>query len=210
MLAQEIDFSFGARAGVLLNLRNADRVLVTNTIGVLRSDSQRYVVGPTFEMGFKRRFAIEFSPTYRREGTTGYNDVSSVSIPPLLPGSLALLSQFTRVSDRVWDLPLVGKYYFTKKEAKIRPFFGFGASAFRHSRSNEVFSQFQTDNAGGRRAQTYTFPSADWGLGPVVTGGLSVHSGRFSVVPEFRYVRDSRISLSGDKNRAEVFLGFRF
>ena len=208
-LAQKIDYSLGARAGFLINQRSVDNTTTTGqSIGLLRNESPRYVFGPTFEIGFKQRFAIEFSPTFHREGQTNYTRIDSTTIPPQPPGSLAVLSQFSRQTERVWDFPLVGKYYFAKKGAKIRPFVGLGASASRHSQTAELYSQFQSET-GGQRAQAFSNQIARWGFGPVVSGGVSFRSGRFSIVPEFRYVRDGLGLYPGPRNRAEAFLGFR-
>jgi hypothetical protein len=209
-LAQKIDYSLGARAGFAINRRNADFTSTTNQgLGLFRNESPRYVFGPTFEIGFKERFAVEFSPTFRREGQTVYTRLDSAIIPPQPPGSLALLSQFTRQTEHVWDFPLAGKYYFAKKDAKIRPFIGLGASASRHSQTGEVYSQFLTDT-GGQSKRAFSNQTVQWGFGPVVSGGVSFRSGRFSIVPEFRYVRDSRSLYPDPRNRAEAFLGFRF
>ncbi|MBL8218215.1 MAG: outer membrane beta-barrel protein [Bryobacterales bacterium] len=211
MRGQVLDISAGARTGVQLNRRNIDRVAVTSQQSVAASSdqTQRIGIGPTFELGWKERFAIEFSPTYRREGSTFYSNIILLEIPPLPTGGVALLSQFSRTSGHVWDLPLVGKYYFAGKEARIRPFVGGGASASRHSQTSEYLSQIQTDG-GERRPQSFRNHETSWGFGPVVSAGVSIRSGRLSIVPEFRYLRDSRPSYPGTSNRAEFFLGFRF
>ncbi len=205
-VAQKIDYSLGARAGFVINRGKGDLTSTTQSLGIFRNESQRYVFGPTFEIGFKQRFAVEFSPTFRREGETIYSRFDSTMIPPQPPGSLAILSQLARQTERIWDFPVVGKYYFTNKEAKIRPFIGLGAAASRHSQAAEVYNQYKPET-GGPSAQAFNYKTVRWGVGPVVSGGVAFRSGRFSIVPEFRYVRDNGL---GTRNRAEVFLGFRF
>lgn len=207
MSAQPVDFSIGARAGFSFTQRYTDQTNLTSATSVFRSDSQRAIFGPTFEAGFKERFAVEFSPTYRRDGFTLYNDFSARPFP-LPPGSTTPLSQFVREKGFTWDLPLVGKYYLAGKDAGVRPFIGAGASATRHQRTVEIFSQIQPD-AALRQAQALQSESTEWGFGPVVSGGVNLRSGRFSIVPEVRYLRDSSAP-RGSRNRAEVFLGFRF
>jgi len=207
---QALDISIGARTGVQLNRRNIDRITVTPQHTAASSDnSNRIGIGPTVELGLKERFAIEFSPIYRREGYTFHTNLLSSELPPLPPGGIALLSQYSRTSGHVWDLPLVGKYYFAGNDAKIRPFLGAGASASRHSQTLEYLSQMQT-GTGERSSLSFRHQETRWGFGPVVSAGVSIRSGRLSIVPEFRYLRDSRPSYPGTSNRAEFFLGFRF
>ena len=190
-LAQKVDYSLGARAGFMTSRGPGDSTrTTTQSLGIFRNESQRYVFGPTFEIGFKQRFAVEFSPAFRREGVTIFNRFDSTMIPPQPPGGLAILSQLARQTEGVWDFPLVGKYYFAKKEAKIRPFVGLGAMASRHGQAAEAYSEFQTDT-GGRSAQAFSYQTVRWGFGPVASGGVAFRSGRFSIVPESRYVRDN-------------------
>lgn len=209
-IAQKIDYSIGARAGFLLNRPSRDNTSFTpQAAHISRSDNQPLAVGPTFEIGFRQRFALELSPTWRREGSTGFVDFNPSAFPVLPEGSAALLRQFSRESGSAWDIPLVGKYYFAKKDAKIRPFFGFGASATRHAGKQFYYSQTQ-NHAGEKMTQSFEHSYSRWSLGPVVSGGVAIRSGRFSIVPEFRYVRDGLAGYHGPRNRAEAFLGFRF
>ncbi|MBS1827110.1 MAG: outer membrane beta-barrel protein [Acidobacteria bacterium] len=209
--AEDFHYSFGARAGFLTNSRDNNSGSVQNgqNITVTAGDGQRYIFGPTFEVGIRDHFAIEFSPTFRREGATFYSNAFSTVIPGLPVGGVALLSQFNRFTTSTWDLPVLGKYYFGKREARIRPFLGVGVSAARHNRSAETYSQLQTDG-GERRAQAFRNQSVNWGIGPVAGAGVSIRSGRFSIVPEFRYLRDGKQGYPGVRDRAEIFLGFRF
>lgn len=207
--AQRIDYTIGARAGFVLNRPVRDRSAFTQQgTSIFRNDTQSFTAGPSFEIGFKQRFGLELSPTWRREGATSFYESNSSAIPTLPPGGLALVSQFTRESGHSWDIPLVGKYYFARKDAKIRPFLGLGASATRHSGATFVHSQLLTD-AGSKTYQLFDYASARWSFGPVVAGGVAIRSGRISIVPECRYVRDN-LAYPGPRNRAEAFLGFRF
>ncbi|MFN7933721.1 MAG: outer membrane beta-barrel protein [Bryobacteraceae bacterium] len=209
--AEDFHYSFGARAGFLTNSRDINSGSVDNGRGISVSagDGQRYVFGPAFEVGIRDHFAIEFSPTFRRDGATFYSNGFAAIIGPLPLGGVGLISQFNRNTSSTWDLPILGKYYFGKREARIRPFLGVGVSAARHSRSVDSYSQVQTDT-GERRAQAFRSQGVTWGTGPVAGAGVSIRSGRFSIVPEFRYLRDSRFSYPGVRDRAEIFLGFRF
>ena len=209
--AEDFHYSFGARAGFLTNSRNINSGSIANgqSISVSAGDGQRYVFGPTFEVGIRDHFAIEFSPTYRREGATFYSNVFGALNLALPSGAVALISQFHRSTSSTWDLPILGKYYFGKREARIRPFLGIGVSAARHNGSMETYSQVRTGSGEGQ-AQLFRNQSVDWGIGPVAGGGVSIRSGRFSIVPEFRYVRDGKFRYPGVRDRAEIFLGFRF
>lgn len=209
--AQQIDYSLGARAGLVANRRNTDSTffLSSQAVNSTRDDSQRLTFGPTFEIGFKQRFGVEFSPTFRHQGSTFYTNLFDSTIPALPSGGAALLSQFTRQSGPTVDLPLVGKYYFAAKTARLRPFVGVGASASRASRKSEVVSVLQT-STGERKPQIFDFRQSTWGFGPVASGGVEIRGrGRIAIVPEFRYLRDNQAA-PGARNRAEFFLGFRF
>lgn len=208
--AQTIDYSLGARAGLLANRRNGNSTFLGDLVlSTIRDGSQRPVFGPTFEIGFKQKFALEFSPTFRLGESTVYTNLFASSVPALPPGGVAVLSQSSRQSGSVVDLPLVGKYYFATKSARLRPFAGVGASATRASITNEVANLLQTDT-GERKPQLFDFKHTRWGFGPVVSGGVEIRGrGRVAIVPEFRYVRDNQ-AIPGARNRAEFFLGFRF
>lgn len=207
--AQKIDYSIGARAGFLLSQPLRDRSgFISQGANVFRNDTQRFAAGPTFEIGFKQRFGLELSPTWRREGTTSFHDFNLDTIPTLPPGGVVLLSQFARESGHSWDIPLVGKYYLARKDAKIRPFFGLGASATRYGGTAFVYSQLQS-GTGAKTTQVFENGYSRWSLGPVVSGGATIRSGRISIVPEFRYVWDN-LAYPGPHHRAEAFLGFRF
>lgn len=206
---QKIDFSFGARVGLGLNQKNQDAENVAGSTFVVRGDSRRYTFGPTLEMGFLRRFAVEFSPLFRREGATRYFDQSRSQIPTLPPGAVASLSQFSRERVNIWELPVMGKYYFADKQARFRPFIGAGFFVSRRSNEFETFGR-SLDSNGAEVSRTIRSSSVRWEQGAIAGAGVNIRSGRLLIVPEFRYSRDVLSAYTGTRNRAELFLGFRF
>lgn len=203
------NFSFGARAGFLLNQSGFEQTIGGRVFAISRVDSNRFLGGPTVEVGWKNRLALEVSPTYRRIGRINYNDISNLVPTTLGPGEVNFLSQLGRETGQVWDIPLVGKYYFAPRNAKLRPFVGGGVAASRLSLKTEVFTRLQ-GNGGPLPNEGSSFQRATWGISPILNGGVSIRSGRISIVPEFRYIRDSNRLWNGTRHRAEVFLGFRF
>ena len=206
-----LSFSFGARVGLLLNQSGFEQTLVgrTGTVSISRVDSNRFLGGPTFEVGWKDRLALEFSPTYRRIGRLNYIDISSLVTSTPGPNEVNFLSSVTRETAHVWEIPLVGKYYFAPRSAKLRPFVGGGVAASRLSLTTESFQRLQ-GSAGNLPVNGEDSQRASWGISPILNGGVSIRSGRISIVPEFRYIRDSNRLFGGTRHRAEVFLGFRF
>jgi hypothetical protein len=206
---QKIDFSFGGRVGFNVNQGNADRTFLGSNIDVYRHDSQRYSFGPTVEVGFLKRFAVEFSPLFRRDGVTRFTDYSAAPLQNLPPGSVQVATQFVRERRNIWELPVVGKYYFAGKEAKFRPFIGAGGFATYYGRTTEVTTSNLT-SSGARQSINQKTSGTQWGRGPVGTIGVNIRAGKAVIVPEFRYTRDIQNPYSGERNRAEFFIGLRF
>ncbi len=208
--AQTIDFSFGGRAGLLLNRRDPGNVAFgTQQASFFRNEGQRYVFGPVFEVGLGERWGVEFAPTYRREGWASFVSLSPEPNVALPPGGAALRSQFVRDTARVWDLPVSGKFYFRRRAERWRPFAGAGAVA-THS-ATDSFRLTEVAETGGQiRRQGGDFSVSRWGFGPVATAGVQIRYGRLFFVPEFRYLRDGRPGVGARQNRAELFLGLRF
>lgn len=207
---QGIDFSIGARAGILLNRGVGDsRFGGGQLLGFSRNDTQRLLVGPTFEVGFKERWAVEFSPTWRRTGTSSYFDTVEPFPAQLPPGQLITRGQLYEERRNTWDLPLLGKFYFTKRAARVRPFLGAGVMLSRSSSQFNGTVRLESA-AGERRLNSWENRSSRWNQAPTAAAGVAFRSGRFSLVPEFRYTYDGPGQYPGTKNRVEFLLGFRF
>lgn len=65
---EPLSFSFGARVGFLVNQSGFERTIGGRGFAISRVDSNRFLGGPTFAVGWKNRLALELSPTYRRIG----------------------------------------------------------------------------------------------------------------------------------------------
>jgi outer membrane protein W len=95
-------FSFGVKGGGLFT-DPAERL----------DESRRYVLGPSIEVGFSPRLAVEVNALYTRFGSSAFN--SGVR---LIRGNL-------------WEFPVLGKYHFSDRESAIRPYASSGF-AFRN------------------------------------------------------------------------------
>jgi hypothetical protein len=76
-------------------------------------ESRKYVLGPSVEIGFPSRVAVEVNALYSRFGSSA-------------PGSGARI-----IRGNMWEFPVLGKYYFAEREAAVRPYASSGF-AFRN------------------------------------------------------------------------------
>lgn len=76
---------------------------------VFRDETQRPVFGPAFEMQFPRRFGVEFSPTYRRTGSSQFSDFIGTIPETAVPRTEFVgRSAYFRNSTQSWDLLVTG------------------------------------------------------------------------------------------------------
>lgn len=142
--------------------------LLTDPAGRL-DESRRYLVGASVEIGFHDRMAAEVDALYSRLGTR-------------------------TVRGNAGQLPVLGKYYFSSRDAGVRPFAA-GGVAFR-----KIWFDY------GRRDA-----SSDLGVGAVVGGGVSMRWWRLRFAPEFRYLRWGGNNFPAtNRNEAQVLLGISF
>ena len=157
-------------------------------------EGKRYVVGPSIEVGLPWRLAVEVNALYSRFGTS----LTPAFTSPGLRGN-------------AWELPVLGKYYFTDKTDGIRPFVSSGYS-FR-----KIWFESDRGRSGiggqfGRRSNGRDGGSSDLDIGAVVGGGVSLNAWRLRVAPEFRYTRwgGPEVYPSTNRNQAQVLLGISF
>jgi hypothetical protein len=141
-------FSFGAKGGGLFT-EPANRA----------DDSRRYVVGPSVEVEFPLRLAVEVDALYSRFGRSERGIAAS------------------RTRGDLWEFPVLGKYYLSGRGATLRPFASAGVS-FRN-----IWIERDRSNRIGQAGST------EPGIGAVVGGGVGFRIGRFTVAPELRYTR---------------------
>ena len=134
-------FSFGVKGGGLLT-EPAERF----------DQSRRYVVGPVVEVLSPWKVALEVDAFYSRFG-------SSLSLQGTTGG---------RTRGDSWQLPILGKYYFKDRTAKIRPF---ASSGFSLRKTWFEDRSFRDGRPGQRRTNGFDSTS-DLGVGAVVAGGF--------------------------------------
>ena len=171
--------------------------------------SRRYVVGATIEVSVWRGFAVEADFLYRHNG---FSDTFN-----FVPGGLGesggptepVVSGSDRTRLDVFELPVVGKYYF-RSDAKLQPFVLTGYS-FRKALIN-VDSSTTTANSSGLSTQTSSFSywtPAD--VGATFGLGLRWRTGRISLKPEIRYTYwGANPSIGVSKQQADVLVGITF
>ena len=141
-----------------------------------RLDSSRvYVIGPVVEVGLGSHAAIEGNALYSRFGSG--------------------ISGF-RVRGHSVEFPVLGKYYFTRTDAGIRPFAA-GGVAFRNIWFDRI----------GSRVVGSTEPA----IGAVAAAGVSFPLWKLKLAPEVRYTRWGGFnSPATNPNQLQVLLGITF
>lgn len=194
-------FSVGVRGGIpftdfLEAAGNRDLYYVTNT--------KRYTVGPTVEIGLPLNFRVSADALYKRVGF----DFSDVRVGQNLASS--------RTRGNSWEFPIMLK--LDMASGPIRPFLGAGV-AFRHISgitqvqqivSGVTFQQVEVENPAEFNKETDT--------GFVFGGGIVLKAGRVRIGPELRYTRwggenlrdPIRALLRTNRNQGEVLVGITF
>jgi hypothetical protein len=155
-------------------------------------ESRRYVVGPSVEIGFPYRIALEIDALYSRFGSS-----ASASNNPGFNDS--------RIRGHMLEFPVLGKYYFADREAAVRPYassgFAFRNIWFDNGRSGRNDRRFTSDFAAG------TEPA----IGAVVSGGVAFGLGPLKLAPELRYTRWGGYNFPAtNPNELQGLLGIRF
>lgn len=184
-LAQAI--SFGVTAGVPL----LDRALPAD-------ESRPYVVGPSIEVRLPASFAIEVDALYQHVGNSTAGEQSS---------GVNFVSYFDRWRGNVWELPVLGKYYFHAHRA-WQPFVSAGVGARWLSRQEDVSEL----TSGNGTQQALAFRYSGWRIneGAVAAAGIRLRTGRLTWRPEFRYTRWNGSGTLTRPNEASILLGIGF
>jgi hypothetical protein len=172
-VAQAQQFRFGVRGGLTLTKP-------TSTYDQ-RDESKRYLIGPVLELRWSR-VALDVSLLYQRAGTTYF---STFTGPPESP--LEGFQQTTvRSRANVWQLPIVGKYFF-RRSGSWQPFVGAGyalQTAWTTTTSSSILI-----NQGQQQVLNDEMTSTRSSNGAVAAVGVQFLRGRFAITPEFRYIR---------------------
>jgi hypothetical protein len=171
-----------------------------------QDESRRYVVGGALEVSLFRGFAVETDFFYRHNGFSGQFNF----VPGIFSGaSVVPISASDRIRLDVFELPVVGKYYFLR-DAKVQPFVLTGFS-FRKAFTNVDSSSTYNNNGV---VSTTNSNSSYWtptNVGATVGAGLNWRFGRVAVSPQFRYTFWGATPNQGlSKQQADVLVGITF
>jgi len=169
-------------------------------------ESRPYIVGPSVELRVPGGFAIEADALYQRLGSTSQFSFIGAGL-----NGPSLLAYFTvRQRANSWEFPVLGKYYFRRRESGWQPFLGTGWS-FRTAGEHQSVSQLTADSSGALHASSFQNSfRADLAVGATFAAGIQVRAGRFALTPEVRYTRWGTSDGSFRKNEAGFLLGIRF
>ena len=191
--------SYGVKGGVATVEPNSEGI----------DESKRYIVGGTIEFRLWRGFAVEGDFLYRRTGLK-----FDAHYPPgLIPfgSDGTLVATFDRTRFNVFELPVLGKYYF-RHDSKVQPFVLTGYT-FRKAR-RESDETFVVQNTGTGNTSVGKSNFSAWtglDIGASFGTGVRWKVGRVSVAPELRYTRwGSHPSIGFEKNQADVLVGITF
>jgi Outer membrane protein beta-barrel domain len=160
------DFAIGVKGGV--------RATGDFEGSSVSSESKRYVVGPSVEIGLPARFSVEVDVLYRRFGYTsqfGSPFGSSVERGRADAREFSMLLKYR--------LPIAG----------VRPFVAAGYAPRRFSLSADSSGYFINVSTGARIPFSNSTHSSGASHGFVAGAGIEFHLARLRVRPEFRYTR---------------------
>jgi hypothetical protein len=158
------DFAIGVKGGV-----RATGDFEGSTVS---SESKRYVVGPSVEIGLPARFSVEVDVLYRRFGyTSQFGSVFGSSVE--------------RGRANAWEFPMLLKYRLPV--TGVRPFVAAGYAPRRFSLSADSSGYFIDVPTGARIPSSNSTHSSDTSHGFVAGAGIEFRLARLRVTPEFRY-----------------------
>jgi opacity protein-like surface antigen len=189
--AQAQTISFGGKAGATVS----DPFILstpTSSFSNYSVNPQRYLFGPTFELGLPLHFVFETDAIYKR--------LEYTSSP------FGFTSFQASTTANSWEFPLLAKRSFSSGIGRI---FGNGGVSFRHvgASTTSASGAFQT-------TQELTNP---WSTGVVAGGGMEFAYGSIHISPEVRYTRwgtanfnSSNGVLNSNLNALDVLIGVTF
>jgi hypothetical protein len=160
------DFSIGVKGGIRATGDFEGRAV--------SSESKRYLVGPSFEIGLPARFSVEVDVLYRRFGYT-----SLFSSP--FGGSIE------RGRQNDWEFPILLKYKLTRFAA--RPFVSAGYAPRKFNISTNSSGYTVNVPTGGINPFTGSTHLSAVSNGFVAGAGIEFRVGHLRLTPEFRYTR---------------------
>ena len=195
-LSQAPHLSFGAVGGVRLS---------GGAPAGYHDESPRYTLGPTFEVSFGEHLAVESSALYKRFGSSTLFALSPQSERP----PLSYLSIRHRTDS--WEFPILGKYYFGRRNQRDRFFVATGYS-FQRSWATSSYNVITPNpSAGGSVGVGIPIgPRPPVVVGAAFGAGLARKAGPLTVTPAFRYTRWGYRTDGTSRNQAEILLTLSF
>ena len=158
--------------------------LIDRTTGG-REESRPYTIGPSIEVRFPGRLALEADALYQRLGNSFTFQLDN-NITVIGAGIVAFAA---RQRANVWEFPFLGKYYFRPRTSALQPFIGTGW-AFRVAGIHESGKDTTVDSNGV--AQTFSFQDhfrSDAQVGATFAAGFRYRISRLDLLPQVRYTR---------------------
>jgi len=170
-------------------------------------ESRRYVVGGTLEVGIWHGLAVEGDFLYRHNGFSDNFTYLGISSSVQLDGTQNTIQDRARTD--VFELPVLGKYYF-RRDGKVQPFVATGY-AFRKAHTNDDTSSITQSNSGMVTQKSSFSFWTPLDVGATFGAGLRWRMGIISLKPELRYTYwNSHPAAGVSKQQADVMLGITF
>ena len=184
--------SFGVKGGVSL----------TDQTRHNKDESRPYTIGPSIEVRLPGHFAVEFSALYQRLGNSSAFRFNQDSINT---------SYIIRERSNSWEFPLLGKYYFRSDRDKWQPYLGTGY-VFRIVPSEVDSYILNTDSTGTVSTSNNHYEyGTGLNIGATAAAGVRFRTGRFAILPEFRYTRwGGRNDYQIPRNDVKFLVGITF
>lgn len=200
-LAQTSRFSFGAVGGARLS---------PGAPADTHDESPVYTVGAAFEVSLGDHFAAEVNGLYRRFGYSSVSDVLRSTDPyPAGAGVLVAYILSRTRADSV-EFPILGKYYFGRRNRRGR-FFAATGYSFQRSWINSASGVEPVGSDTGVAFATAggNVPGPPIDVGAVFGAGVARKMGPLTVAPEFRYTRWGARFDGACRNQLEILLSLR-
>ena len=166
-------------------------------------ESKRYIIGGNLEYSLFGGFSVEAGFLYRRNGGTRSSLFTNIAA---VQGLLRIDDQFRM---DVFDVPILGKYYF-RRDQKWQPFFATGYSFRKTFTDVEARIDREIDGQlNSSRSKYSNWQPLD--IGATFGAGVRWRAGRISLLPEIRYTRwGTSPQGSLKKDQADFLFGIRF
>ncbi|MCC6860540.1 MAG: PorT family protein [Bryobacterales bacterium] len=168
---------------------------------LLRSETKRYTIGPTFELHLPFRLSVEVDALYKQANFSSFQQLAD-----------SVVTASSSVNS--WEVPVLLKYRFSG--GLIRPFVDTGVSFNTLTGVSEIRDFFRVPGIRERVGDQPVFEDS-YRSGFVLGGGIEVRVPFLRISPEIRYTRwgfknyrDIRGLLDSSDDQTEFLLGITF